>query len=66
MFVPRWEHITSTLPSQQGNAIYRLVTTVYITILDITHRPAFYLKHTMNNVRTSQERHNVSTTSSTC
>jgi hypothetical protein len=28
-----------------------------ITILDIIHRPVFYLKHTMDNFRTSQETH---------
>jgi hypothetical protein len=38
----------SLLRAQQVNAIYRFVTTVYIdvtiTILDIIHRPVFYLK----------------------
>jgi hypothetical protein len=35
-----------------------------ISVLDIIHRPAFYLKHRMCNVRTSQETHYVTATKS--
>jgi hypothetical protein len=62
MFVPRRKHITSPLLAQQVNAIYRLVTMVTITILDIIRRPAFNIKHTLDNVRTSQETHYISAT----
>jgi hypothetical protein len=36
-----------------------------VTVLDIIHRPVFYLKHTMDNVRTSQETLFASATSPT-
>jgi predicted permease len=38
---------------------------IVIAILNIIHRPVFYLKHTTGNVRTSQETHYVSATSPT-
>jgi hypothetical protein len=47
MFVPHRKHITSPLRAQQVNAIYRFVTMVInitVTVLDIIHRPFFYLK----------------------
>jgi hypothetical protein len=68
MFTPHRKHITSPIQAQQVNAIYRIVTMVYqynYTILAIIHRLAFYLKHTMYNVLTSQETHYVSSTSQT-
>jgi hypothetical protein len=33
---------------------------ITVTVLDVTYRPVFYLKHTMGNVCTSQETHYVS------
>jgi hypothetical protein len=36
-----------------------------ITILDISHRSTLYLKHMMDNIRTSQETRYFSTTSPT-
>jgi hypothetical protein len=42
------KHITSPLLAQQVNAIYRFwrwYINIIITILDIIHRPVFYLKH---------------------
>jgi hypothetical protein len=44
---------------------YVSTTDIPVTILDIIHRPAFYLKHTIGNVRTSQEAHYISATSPT-
>jgi hypothetical protein len=38
---------------------------ITITILDINHHPAFYLKYMMDNVRTSQETYYVSARSPT-
>jgi hypothetical protein len=38
---------------------------VHISILDVIQRPVFYLKHTTDNIRTSQETHHFSTTSQT-
>jgi hypothetical protein len=38
---------------------------VTVTVLDIIHRPVFYLKHTVDNIRTSQEAHHVSAMSPT-
>jgi hypothetical protein len=76
--VPHRKHITSPLRAQQVNAIYRFVTYINITIiiLDIIHRPAFYLKHDVSCrclkqkninkiyrfVRTSQETQQVNAT----
>jgi hypothetical protein len=50
------------------NKNHRFVSMAYyliIKILDIFHRLVFHLKHTMGNVRTSQETYYVSTTSAT-
>jgi hypothetical protein len=44
--VPHRKHVTSPLRAQQVNAIYRFVTmyiNITITLLDIIHRPVFYL-----------------------
>jgi hypothetical protein len=62
MFVPHRKHIESPLRSQQVNAIIGLCgryINITITVLDSTHRPAFYLKRRMGNVHTSHETHNV-------
>jgi hypothetical protein len=40
-------------------------TNVTITILDIIHRPAFHLKHMVDNIHTSQETYYLSATSLT-
>jgi hypothetical protein len=45
--------------------LWRWYINITITILDIIHRPVFYLKHLMDNVRTSQETYYVSATSPT-
>jgi hypothetical protein len=42
--------------------LQRRYINITVTILDIIHRPVFYLKHTMDNVRTSQKTRYVSTT----
>jgi hypothetical protein len=42
--------------------LWRWYVITAITFLDITHCPVFYLKNTMDNIRTSQEAHYVSAT----
>jgi hypothetical protein len=46
LFVPHRKHIMPPLRAQEVNAIYRFVRMINITItvLDIIHRPVFYLK----------------------
>jgi hypothetical protein len=45
--------------------LWRRYINLTIKIMDIIHRSAFYLKHTMHNARTSQETLYVSATSLT-
>jgi hypothetical protein len=63
MFVLHRKHITSPLRLMRSIGVWRWYINITITILDIVNRPVFYLNHTMSNVRTSQEAHNVSATS---
>jgi hypothetical protein len=44
-------------------AIGRWYNSITVAILDIVLRPVFYLKHTVDNVPSSQEAHHVSATS---
>jgi hypothetical protein len=44
----------------RSTAFWRWFINITVTIMDIIHRPVFYLKHAMINVRTSQETHYVS------
>jgi hypothetical protein len=37
--------------------LWRWYINITVTIQDIIHRPAFYLKQALDNVRTSQETH---------
>jgi hypothetical protein len=62
MFIPHRKHITSPLRLMRSIGVWRWYI-ITITILDIIHRPVFYLKHTMGNVRTSQEAHYLSAAS---
>jgi hypothetical protein len=45
--------------------LWQLYIDIIATALDIIHRLVSYLKHTADNVRTSQEAHYVYTTSPT-
>jgi hypothetical protein len=49
----------------RSTGLLRWYINITITVLDIIHRPVFYLRHMMDNVRTSQEAHYVTTTSPT-
>jgi hypothetical protein len=46
--VPHRKHMTSPLRAQQVNAIYRILTAVFIATLDIIHRPVFCSKHNIS------------------
>jgi hypothetical protein len=48
-----------------SRGLWRRYIDITIAILDNIHRPVFYLKHTMDNVRTSQETRYASATSPT-
>jgi hypothetical protein len=53
MFVPQRKHITFPLRAWQINAIYRIwlrYINITVTILDIIHRPVFYLKHSVSEI----------------
>jgi hypothetical protein len=65
VFVPLSKDVTFPLRAQQVNDIYRFVTNITITIIDSANRPVFYLKHTMDNIRTSQKTHYVPSTNPT-
>jgi hypothetical protein len=49
----------------QSIGLWRWYINITVTILDIIHRPVFYLKRTVDTVRTSQEAPYLSTTSPT-
>jgi hypothetical protein len=57
-------YVTATEPNRLMRSIgfRRWYNNITITILGISHRPIFYLKHAMVNVRTSQETHYVTAT----
>jgi hypothetical protein len=66
MFVPHRKHITSPLRAQKrlmrSIGLWRCYINITVTVVDIIHRPVFYLNHTMNTVCTSKETHYVTTT----
>jgi hypothetical protein len=59
-FIPHRKHISPPIRTQQVNAVYRFLRKyidITIAVLDSIRHPDLYLKHTMDNVRTSQEAH---------
>jgi hypothetical protein len=49
----------------RSKGLWRWYINIMVTILDIIHRPAFYLKHKNDNTCTSQEAHYVYVTTPT-